>query len=72
MSWTVACFCGTVFESPTDRCPTCNTPVPEVTRGADVTKPVISSRRRRDGARIAGAGPAFSRDDRREHDVARD
>ena len=39
MSWTVACFCGTVFESPTDRCPTCNTPVPEVTRGADVTKP---------------------------------
>ncbi len=36
MSWTVACFCGTVFESPIDRCPTCHTPVPEVTRGADV------------------------------------
>ena len=29
MSWTVACFCGTVFESPTDRCPTCHTPVPQ-------------------------------------------
>jgi hypothetical protein len=35
MSWTVACFCGTVFESPADRCPTCDTPVPEVTRGPD-------------------------------------
>jgi hypothetical protein len=35
MSWTVACFCGTVFESPADRCPTCHTPVPEVTRAAD-------------------------------------
>jgi hypothetical protein len=33
MSWTVACFCGTVFESPAARCPTCGTPVPEVTRG---------------------------------------
>jgi hypothetical protein len=30
MSWTVACFCGTVFEAPLDRCPTCNSPVPDV------------------------------------------
>jgi hypothetical protein len=34
MTWTVACFCGTVFESPTDRCPTCHAPVPEVTIAA--------------------------------------
>jgi hypothetical protein len=34
MSWTVACFCGTVFDAPADRCPTCNTLVPAVTRGA--------------------------------------
>jgi uncharacterized protein with PIN domain len=34
MSWTVACFCGTVFAAPAERCPTCNTPVPAVTRGA--------------------------------------
>ena len=45
MSWTVACFCGTVFESPADRCPTCGTPVPEVTRAADIADPV----RRPDG-----------------------
>ena len=31
MSWTVACFCGTVFKAPVGRCPTCGTPVPEVT-----------------------------------------
>jgi hypothetical protein len=23
MSWTVACFCGTLYETPPDRCPTC-------------------------------------------------
>jgi hypothetical protein len=40
MSWTVACFCGTVFESPTDRCPNCHTPVPEVTTTADPAKSV--------------------------------
>jgi hypothetical protein len=40
MSWTVACFCGTVFESPADSCPNCGTPVPEVTRGEDVAEPV--------------------------------
>ena len=40
MSWTVACFCGTVFESPTDRCPTCHTPLPEVTRAADAAESV--------------------------------
>ena len=28
MSWTVACFCGTVFETPPDRCPTCDSHVP--------------------------------------------
>jgi hypothetical protein len=30
MSWTVACFCGTVFHPPPDRCPTCDTPLPDV------------------------------------------
>jgi hypothetical protein len=37
MSWTVACFCGTVFDAPAEHCPTCNTPVPAVTRGARAT-----------------------------------
>jgi hypothetical protein len=32
MSWTVACFCGTVFEAPPDRCPTCDSHVPDVDR----------------------------------------
>ena len=32
MSWTVACFCGTVFHAPLDRCPTCGTPLPDVSR----------------------------------------
>lgn len=32
MSWTVACFCGTVFQTPPDRCPTCDTPLPDVSR----------------------------------------
>jgi hypothetical protein len=29
MSWTVACFCGTVFEAPPDRCPTCASHLPD-------------------------------------------
>jgi hypothetical protein len=33
MSWTVACFCGTVFTAPAKRCPTCDAPVPSVTTG---------------------------------------
>jgi hypothetical protein len=40
MSWTVACFCGTIFESPVTHCPTCHTPVPEVTSGKDAPEPV--------------------------------
>jgi hypothetical protein len=40
MSWTVACFCGAVFESPATRCPTCHTPVPQVTTGEDAHEPV--------------------------------
>ena len=39
MSWTVACFCGTVFTAPAERCPTCNTPVPGVTRTARPAAP---------------------------------
>jgi len=34
MSWTVACFCGTVFTAPANRCPSCHTAVPSVTTGA--------------------------------------
>ena len=34
MTWTVACFCGTVFTAPTNRCPTSHAPVPSVTTGA--------------------------------------
>jgi hypothetical protein len=30
MSWTVACFCGTVFVTPPDRCPTCDAHLPDV------------------------------------------
>jgi hypothetical protein len=33
MSWTVACFCGTVFEAPATRCPNCNAALPPVTHG---------------------------------------
>jgi hypothetical protein len=33
MSWTVACFCGTVFTAPANRCPTCHAAVPSVTTG---------------------------------------
>jgi hypothetical protein len=28
MSWTVACFCGTVFTTPPDHCPTCDSQLP--------------------------------------------
>jgi hypothetical protein len=28
MSWTVACFCGTVFTTPPDHCPTCDAQLP--------------------------------------------
>jgi hypothetical protein len=34
MSWTVACFCGTVFTAPARRCPSCHAAVPAVTTGA--------------------------------------
>jgi len=34
MSWTVACFCGTVFTAPADRCPACHTALPTITTGA--------------------------------------
>jgi hypothetical protein len=40
MSWTVACFCGTVFDAPADHCPTCQTPVPAVTRGVSAPMPL--------------------------------
>jgi hypothetical protein len=40
MSWTVACFCGTVFDAPTAHCPTCHTPVPAVTRGVSAPMPL--------------------------------
>ena len=40
MSWTVACFCGTVFDAPADHCPTCHTPVPAVTRGVSAPMPL--------------------------------
>jgi hypothetical protein len=43
MRWTVACFCGTVFESPATRCPTCHAPVPKVTTGEDGHEPVQTS-----------------------------
>jgi hypothetical protein len=33
MSWTVACFCGTVYEAPPDRCPTCASRLPDVSTG---------------------------------------
>jgi hypothetical protein len=55
MSWTVACFCGTVFTAPADRCPSCHTPVPTVTTGApapqtaripDAVEELLQSRRR--------------------------
>jgi hypothetical protein len=36
MSWTVACFCGTVFETPPDRCPSCDSHVPDVHRAGRV------------------------------------
>ena len=33
MSWTVACFCGTVYEAPPDCCPTCDSHVPDAHGG---------------------------------------
>lgn len=41
MSWTVACFCGTVFQAPPDRCPTCDIPLPDVmpNRALDAAAP---------------------------------
>jgi hypothetical protein len=41
MSWTVACFCGTVFESPATYCPTCHTPLPEITSGTTAPEPTL-------------------------------
>ena len=41
MSWTVACFCGTVFHAPRDRCPTCHTPLPSVTTGDSGQQPGV-------------------------------
>ena len=43
MSWTVACFCGTVFAAPADHCPTCHTPVPAVTRGERAPMPLLDA-----------------------------
>ena len=39
MSWTVACFCGTVFAAPATHCPTCHAPVPGVTTGTHSPRP---------------------------------
>ena len=39
MSWTVACFCGTVFTAPAHRCPTCHAAVPSVTHGGSAAEP---------------------------------
>ncbi len=30
MSWTIACFCGTLYQTPLERCPTCDRPLPDV------------------------------------------
>jgi hypothetical protein len=40
MTWTVACFCGTVFSAPAKRCPTCGAPLPSVTTGERETAPL--------------------------------
>lgn len=37
MSWTVACFCGTVFTAPADCCPTCHSTIPTVVIAARVS-----------------------------------
>jgi hypothetical protein len=56
MTWTVACFCGTVFDAPATHCPTCRTPVPAMIRGAtpadtaqlpDAVEELLRSRTRR-------------------------
>ena len=39
MSWTVACFCGTVFTAPANRCPSCHAALPSVTTGAGAAEP---------------------------------
>jgi hypothetical protein len=46
MSWTVACFCGTVFHAPLDRCPTCGTPLPDVSRNEPVDAAAPSAEQR--------------------------
>jgi len=38
MSFTVACFCGTVFTAPAKRCPTCHAAVPLVTTGGSAAE----------------------------------
>lgn len=38
MSWTVACFRGTVFSAPANRCPTCHAAVPSVSTGASTAE----------------------------------
>jgi len=58
MSWTVACFCGTVFTAPAKRCPTCHAAVPSVTTGApadtaqlpDAVEELLRRRRRTHGS----------------------
>jgi hypothetical protein len=59
MSWTVACFCGTVFETPPDRCPTCDSHVPDAHNTGRVDdvpqRPSVTSLRDI-GAKPAGFG----------------
>ena len=43
MSCTVACFCGAVFHSPPDRCPTCDTPLPDVSRKDPIDAGALSA-----------------------------
>ena len=63
MSWTVACFCGTVFHAPPDRCPTCGTPLPDVSRshpieaGAPSVEVALEHVARVASARVGGQGP---------------
>jgi hypothetical protein len=80
MSWTVACFCGTVYEAPPDRCPTCDAHVPDVhangridstpgrpsamPRGVDANSIVVGSLEDELSELIASAAP---RDDRRRY-----
>lgn len=63
MSWTVACFCGTVFHTPPDRCPTCDTPLPDVSRnhpldaGAPSAEVALEHVARVASIRLGGQGP---------------